>query len=157
MAPAARACERAGAFRADCSQHLWQGAVHALIFSRGPGAFAEVLPRAEALHRRWSGPLAWDRDFSSRFWSRFYQNGFEAAGPRVMLGACDALPPPHHERCVSAGLELFSRELGPGLSRGGLDPCLASLEEVLRWVPAEPDPRLSPALDAARGGCEVPR
>lgn len=153
VAPAARACERAGAFRSDCAQHLWQGSVHALIFGRGPGAFGEVLPRAEALHRRWSGPLAWDAGFDGRFWTRFYQNGFEGAGPRVMLTACDALPEPHPGRCLAAGVELFTRELGPGLARGGLDPCAATLDEVLRWVPADPDPRLEPALEGARGGC----
>jgi hypothetical protein len=156
VAPAARACERAGAFRSDCAQHLWQGSVHALIFSRGPGAFAEVLPRAEALHRRWSGPLAWDDGFGERFWARFFQNGFEGAGPRVMLGACDGLLGAHAERCVAAGVELFARELGPGLRRGQLDPCAAEpldLETVARWVPADPDPRLQPALDAARAAC----
>lgn len=156
VAPAARACEQAGAFRADCAQHLWQGRVHGLIFGRGPGAFAEVLPAARSLHRRWSGPLAWDDGFEDRFWSRFYQNGFEGAGPRVMLGACDALPAVDAERCVAAGLELFARELGPGLARGGLDPCGSvrpTLAEVLQFVPADPDTRLQVVLDAAREDC----
>ena len=156
VAPAARACERAGSFRSDCAQHLWQGAVHSMIFRRGPGAFAEMLPEASSLQRRWAGPLAWDDGFEDRFWSRFYQNGFEGAGPRVMLGACDALSPPHAGRCVAAGLELFSRELGPGLERGRLDPCgpePLELVDVLRFVPADADPRLQGVLDAAREAC----
>lgn len=153
VAPAARSCERAGAFRADCAQHLWQGQVHQLIFGRGPGAFAEVLPRAAALHRRWAGPLAWDREFDERFWARFFQNGFEGAGPRVMLSACDGLEAPHRARCVAAGIELFERELGPGLSRGGLDRCSAGIDEVLVWVPADPDPRLGAAWARAQAGC----
>lgn len=150
-AEAAGACLQAGAFRDDCAQHLWQSEVHRLIHRRGARGFAAALPDAEALHARWAPHLDAETDFSTRFWAKFYQNGFEGQGAFVDLDACDVLAEPHTERCVAAGVQMYARELRPRLDQHrvdvcGLDPQQSMSEQVGRVVPGRPDPRLDAAV-----------
>ena len=145
---AAQLCLRAGAFRDDCGQHLWQTAVHDLIHRRGPEGFASQLSRAQALHDRWAGLLAAETDFSERFWERYYSNGFEGQGG-VDLARCEELPAPHPERCRAAGLAYFARDLGPRLDQAGMGEAFCAMEAptaeaVGRAFPNRPEP----ALDA---------
>jgi hypothetical protein len=142
---AVTACLSAAPFVDDCAQHLWQRDLHELIHGRGPGAFLEVLPQARALHDRWAPLLAQKTDFEGRFWSRYYQNGFEGVGLRLDLAACDRLHAQDAMLCVSAARSLLARELGPQLDRRGADPCAwtdrssSAVSAVWEMVP---DPRL---------------
>jgi len=161
LAEAAAYCMEAGPFRNDCAQHLWQSEVHGLIHRRGPAAFGEQLPAAEALHDKWAPMLAESSDFGDRFWAKFYQNGFEGRGGRVDLTHCDSLSEPHRGRCVAAATELYARELAPRLSDGGLTICTLEVPEdggwsaaLVRWVPAQPDPRLDAVVSSRRQECD---
>jgi hypothetical protein len=143
---AASLCQRTGALVNDCGQHLWQTQVYDLIHPLGPRGFAVALPEAERIHGRWAPLLAAHTDLDDRFWRRFYQNGFEADGG-VDLAHCDGLETPHAERCVSAALSFYARELAPKTEAAGLDVCsLNSQEDLVRVFPIRADPRLDAAF-----------
>ena len=124
---AAGLCLKAGVFRDDCGQHLWQTGVHDLIHRRGPEAFPTQLPRAQALHGRWARLLADQTDLSERFWDKYYGNGFEGQGG-VDLSHCDGLPEEHRQRCRAAGVAFFGRDLGPKLDQAGMARAFCELE-----------------------------
>jgi hypothetical protein len=142
-------CVRSGPFTEDCAQHLWQGEVHRLIHDRGPVAFGLQLPAARRAHDAWAARLGAGEAFSSRFWAKYYQNGFEGVGARVDLGACAPLPEADAARCASAAVELYARELRPRAEREGVDLCRRppwTSAELERVVPCAPDPRLDAVL-----------
>lgn len=153
-------CMEAGAFKDDCAQHLWQSEVHGLIHRKGPESFASALPAAEAVHAKWSPLLSEKSDFDARFWTKFFQNGFEGRGGFVDLGHCDALSAPHSDRCVAAATEMYGRELAPRLSDARLDVCTVPVPEdgrwsasIVEWVPAAPDARLDEVVADRRASC----
>lgn len=150
---AAQSCGRAGPFKEDCAQHLWQGDVHRLIHRAGPQAFGPVLPKAHKLHERWAPLVGGWSDFDSRFWAKFYQNGFEGAASFVDLAACDVLDPEDGARCVAAGTQMYARECGPRMDRWTLSICQDepwTSRTLAPYVPARPDARLDAVLDAMR-------
>ena len=145
---AASLCLRAGSFKEDCAQHLWQTPVHDLAARHGPAGFLAALPEAQRLYDRWAPMLEAETDLADRFWQRFYENGFEARRG-VDLRHCLPLPPPHLQRCQAAGLAYFGRELGPMLDRAGAMEAFCALPQadanaVGAWFPNAPEP----ALDA---------
>lgn len=151
---AAQLCLRAGAFRDDCGQHLWQTAVHDLIHRRGPAGFAAQLPRAQQLHDRWARLLAEETDFSERFWARYFSNGFEGQGG-VDLSWCVGLPEPQPARCRAAGLAYFARDLGPRLDQAGLGEAFCAMEApdaeaVGRAFPNRPEAALDEVVRERR-------
>ena len=157
---AARFCLEAGAFRDDCAQHLWQSEVHGLIHRRGSRAFADVLPKVEAVYDRWAPLLADQSDFDARFWAKFFQNGFEGQGGFVDLSHCDVLAKPHAARCEQAGTEMYARELAPRLSDARVDLCAVPEPEDGAWsralieaVPTHPDARLDRVVADRRAQC----
>ena len=151
---AAALCRAAGRFRLDCAQHLWQTPVHALIHARGAAGFVEALPRAEALYQTWAPLLVEQSDFQTRFWAKFYGNGFEGQGLPVDLGWCAPLPTPaHRTACEEAGAAHYARELGPVVERSGELAAFCALEtpsatRLARWLAAEPHPRLDAEAQA---------
>ncbi|MFT5684873.1 MAG: hypothetical protein ACI8RZ_005818 [Myxococcota bacterium] len=155
---AAALCQRSGRFALDCAQHLWQTPVHTLIHGPGADAFVEVLPKAEALYAAWLPIMGEQTDFSERFWTKFFGNGFEGQPPPIDLGWCAPLSADHQAACVSAGVAHYSREIGPSVERaGGLEamcalqtPGAAALSE---WLAAVPDPRMD--AEAARRVVEI--
>lgn len=152
-AQAAAFCGKAGAFRDDCAQHLWQSAARALVHRSGPEGFAAAMPDAHALYERWAPLLSASSDFEQRFWSRLFQNGFEARGRFVDLGYCDVLESLDAQHCVDAAVELYLRELGPHLSDHHQSLCAVPPPSdgtwsatLLPWVPSVPDGRLDVAV-----------
>ena len=149
LAAAAR-CRQAGRFALDCAQHLWQTPVRELIHAPGAAGFAEQLPRAESLYAAWEPLMVADTDFSERFWSKFFGNGFEGQGFPVDLGWCAPLPEHHQDACTSAGTAFYAREIGPRVERAGglLVMCAleaVSVEALSVWVEAVPSPHLETA------------
>ena len=143
---AARLCLKAGRFRDDCAQHLWQTAVHNLIAQAGPAAFAERLPRGQAIYDEWAPHLASGTDFEDRFWEKYYQNGFEGQGG-VDLEHCMPLPEAHQARCRAAGAAYFSRELAPRVDQAGASAAFCALDSpdaaaVGAWFPNRAEPLL---------------
>lgn len=148
---AAELCRRSGPFLNDCAQHLWQTRVHRLIHTNGTAPdFAGKLPRVQEIYDEWAPFLEDTSDLSERFWTKYYQNGFEGAG-RVDLGWCAPLPAEHQERCHEAARGLILRELAPNLDRNAAwdDFCgLASptSEDVATWLRLVPSPALDPLV-----------
>lgn len=147
---AAALCQKAGRFRLDCAQHLWQTPVHQLIHARGAQGFAEAMPQAEALYAAWAPVVAGQSDFEQRFWAKFFGNGFEGQGTPISARWCEPVPEPRRAACLSAAGAHLSRELGPAVEQPGrLQPFCAmwlpGVAEIAAWLPAEPDA----ALDAA--------
>lgn len=144
---AAAQCQKSGPFINDCAQHLWQTRVHGLIHSNGGVPdFAGKLASAQRIYEEWAPLLGADTDMESRFWTKYYQNGFEGAG-RVSLSWCEPLPEQHRARCVAAASELVVREIAPNLDRSGawtafcaLDP--ATSENTSVWLRLDPSPEL---------------
>ena len=156
-ASAAQLCRSAGAYKEDCAQHLWQGAVYELVHQAGPRAMIEELPRAERLYARWARYLGADTAIATRFWARYFQNGFEGLGS-IELGLCTAIADPGRAAaCVSAGEELFAQRLAPALDAAGVDLCdkARADDEIAAIVRSVPDPRLT-ALVAARRAQRCP-
>ena len=151
---AAELCFQAGPFKDDCAQHLWQTQVHTLIRAdRSTPDFVGKLAVAERIYGEWAPHLSESSDLETRFWAKYYQNGFETAG-RVDLGWCDGLPEAHLARCVAAAEELVRRELAPDLDRSGGWAGFCALEHpdsasAAAWLRLRPDPRLD-AVIAAR-------
>lgn len=144
---AAELCQRAGRFRLDCAQHLWQTPVHRLIHSRGAAGFSAALPEATALHDAWAPVLAAQSDFEGRFWAKFFGNGFEGQGLPITTRWCAPLPATHHAACRGAAAAFLARELGPAVEHPDrlLAFCQLSspgVAAVRRWIDAEPDPML---------------
>lgn len=142
---AAALCTKAGVFKNDCGQHLWQN-VASRLARGGPSTFARQLPQAERLYDHWAPMLAASTDFDDRFWLRFYQAGFESVHS-VDLSWCDALPADAAKRCVHAGKAWLQREIGPRLDRAHARDTFCALSaptiaDVNSWVAARPDPRL---------------
>lgn len=142
---AAELCLKSGRFVDDCAQHLWQGEVHELIAGLGPQGFADRLPEAEALYQEWAPLLHANTDLSTRFWDKFFGNGFEAQGG-VDLAWCEGLAA-RGEACVAAGLAYLERDLGPKLSQARSTEAFCALEDpdaiaISAWFPNRPDPRL---------------
>lgn len=123
---AAARCLESGRFRDDCGQHLWQSALRATIAPRAKGAalptYAEAIPRAEQLYRRWAPLLEEGTDMELRFWRRFYQNGFERRG-WIEVARCDELEEPHAARCVAAAQHLYVQRLDTDLPRLRMPLC----------------------------------
>ena len=147
---AAAMCQRSGRFALDCAQHLWQTPVHSLIHGPGAAAFVEVLPRAEAIFDAWSPLMAEQSDFSERFWSKFFGNGFEGQGQPIDLGWCEPIPEEHQAACMAAGVAHYAREIGPHVENAGGLEVMCALEQadvfaLSRWLKALPDPRLDAA------------
>jgi len=152
-------CARSGPFAEDCAQHLWQGEVYRLIHDRGPVAFGPQLSAARRAHDAWAARLGAGEAFSSRFWAKYYQNGFEGVGARVDLEACAPLPDADAARCVAAGVELYARELRPRAEREGVDLCRTppwTSAELAGVVPCTPDPRLDAVLAGLCGASARP-
>lgn len=144
---AATLCQRAGRFRLDCAQHLWQTPVHQLIHSRGAAGFLEALPEAAALHDAWAPVLAAQSDFESRFWAKFFGNGFEGQGLPITTRWCIPLPRTHQAACRNAAAAFLARELGPAVEQPARLMAFCRLpapgvEAVRLWLDAEPDPLL---------------
>jgi hypothetical protein len=145
---AAELCRQSGPFVEDCAQHLWQSPVHRLIHGDNPPKFADKLARAEELYAKWEPMLGEFSDLEGRFWTKYYQNGFEGAG-WIDLAWCDPLPEAHRARCLEAAKELVIREIAPALDREGAWEgfCAAeppSAEQLQRWLRVA----LSPAMEA---------
>ncbi len=145
-AEAAENCRSSGPFLNDCAQHLWQTRVHRLIQSNGKAPdFVGKLARAEQLYGEWAPHLAETSDLETRFWNKYYQNGFESAG-RIDLAWCDGLPEAHAPRCLTAARDLVIREMAPNLDRNSAWSAFCAMEkptsaEVARWfrlTPSEP-------------------
>ncbi|MEL6342527.1 MAG: hypothetical protein AAFV53_05300 [Myxococcota bacterium] len=144
---AAGLCQQAGRFSLDCAQHLWQTPVHQLIFSKGTAGFAHALPAAEQLYAAWAPVLASETDFETRFWEKYFGNGFEGQGRPIDLSACDGVPAPRRDACRDAGAAYFYREIGPAADQAGEMDVLCALKApdaaaLARWLPAAPDPLL---------------
>jgi hypothetical protein len=153
---AAELCGRAGRFRLDCAQHLWQTPVHRLIHTAGAAGFATALPEAEALYSAWAPVVGEDTDFSDRFWAKFFGNGFEGQGLPITARWCEPLPPQRRAGCETAAAAHLSRELGPAVEQPGRLLAFCALhqpgiEEVAGWIEAEP----SAVLDRAVAGRQL--
>lgn len=136
-------CQSAGRFQNDCAQHLWQTPVHRLIHQRGAAGFATALPQAEALYAAWAPLLAQDTDFESRFWLRFFGNGFEGQGPPITLEWCTPLPQQHHDSCHRAAAVYLERELGPAVENTGQLDAFCAIEgptvmDIQPWLAVAP-------------------
>ena len=144
---AATQCQKSGPFINDCAQHLWQTRVHGLIHSDGGAPdFAGKLDKALLIYKEWAPLLSADTDMESRFWTKYYQNGFEGAG-RVSLSWCDPLPEEHRARCVAAAGELVVREIAPNLDRANAWTAFCALspatsENTGAWLRLDPSPEL---------------
>lgn len=144
---AAELCRRAGPFINDCAQHLWQTRVHALISSRNgaPPDFFGKLATAQKIYDEWSPYLADSSDLEQRFWTKYFQNGFETVG-RVDLAWCSPLPEPRATQCVNAAKDLLTREMAPNLDRNSAwsafcalkDPTSSDVSFWFRLVPSPP-------------------
>ena len=144
---AAALCRRAGSLDEDCAQHLWQGALHAL--TRRPGGdLVALTDSAERLHRRWAGLLTWTTDFDARFWAQAFQGAALSGG--FDPARCAALLEPAAGRCEAAMVELFSRELAPGLARAGVELCALppTVVAVAPYLRAAPHPAFGPVVRA---------
>ncbi|MBN1335805.1 MAG: hypothetical protein JXB39_07570 [Deltaproteobacteria bacterium] len=107
---ASRLCAEAGRFANDCGYHLWQVDLRFIIRRAGPAGFAEHLPEARKLYDVWAPRLAAHTDMEFRFWSRYFEMGFEPQ-PRIQLQACDALEEPYRARCRNAGMLVWRHRL----------------------------------------------
>lgn len=146
-AEAAKLCREAGPFVNDCAQHLWQTRVHALIASREgrPPDFSGKLAQAQKIYDEWSPWLADQSDMEQRFWTKYFQNGFETVG-RVDLAWCAPLPEARAAQCVDAAKDLLTREMAPDLDRNSAwsafcamkDPTSADVAFWFRLVPSAP-------------------
>lgn len=155
---AAKLCPKTGPFAQDCGQHLWQDEIRGLIYAKGPGGFAEQLPKAENVWRRWRAILGEKGDLTDRMWRRYYSNGFEAR-PNLDLSYCDAVEglgatvQDHRERCRHAGAHLFFRRLRQMIMHPGArkqlcaveTPSCAAVAEI-RPLQCEEDPLLTQVL-----------
>lgn len=149
---AAAHCRESGPFINDCAQHLWQTRVHALIRPKDgrPPEFAAKLSKAAAIYAEWAPLLGSDTDLESRFWTKYYQNGFEGVG-HVTVAWCDGLPPDHRARCVEAAGELVVRELAPNLDRTGAWASFCALQPATStntalWLRLDPSPELDAVI-----------
>ncbi len=107
---ATRLCLAAGRFTDECGYHLWQQPLRALIHRPGPSGFAERLPEARALYDAWASRLAASTDMEFRFWSRYFEMGFEPQFS-VQLSACDPLEEPYRAQCVASGVLVWRHRL----------------------------------------------
>jgi len=121
---AAAMCLKSALFDDHCSQHLWQRSLRVLTWKAGSGAFADRLPQARRLYRRWAPLLAAETDFPVRFWRRYYEGGFERSRA-LDLAACDAVSGEDRLRCRAAGTALFTRRIQEvlRLPRAAADLC----------------------------------
>ncbi len=95
---AAVACLSAGNFANDCAQHLWQTPVHQL-YERA-ARFSHIYEDALAIYAGWAPLLEADTDLHSRFWSRFWEQGFLLWGRDSAI--CEGLPDEPRAACVAA-------------------------------------------------------
>ncbi len=102
-ARAVASCERAGPFVEDCRQHLWQSVLFQAACARG--GFAESLPEARRLHKRWSRLLGHDPAFDDRFWRQFYR-AVLTGGAQLGTDHCASLEPADRDRCREADRSL---------------------------------------------------
>ena len=119
---AAKLCVKAGPFQNDCAQHLWQTKVYRVIHGQ-PGQrpdFAGNMAAALAIYNEWAPYLTDTSDLETRFWEKFFQNGFEGAG-EVNLAWCDDLSAADKTRCHAAARELVIREMAPNLDHNNAD------------------------------------
>lgn len=146
-AEAAALCRASGPFLNDCAQHLWQTRVHRLIHSNGKRPeFAAKLERAGQIYAEWAPYLAEGTDIEERFWTKYYQNGFEGAG-HIDLAWCGDLPEDQRARCLEAARELVIREMAPNLDRNSAWSAFCAMEapssaDVSRWFRLVPSPEL---------------
>jgi hypothetical protein len=141
---ASQYCRRSGSFVNDCGQHLWQTALRRIVHRQGPPDFPGSIDSAEKLFSRWAPLLGESTDINTRFWPRFYANGFEGGGG-VVLSWCSGLEATHLELCEEAGAEVYGRDMAPRLEDNGIDLCSLSTPDstsLEQWVPAQPHPRL---------------
>ncbi len=107
-------CQRAGPFRTDCRQHLWQLALHHTVPAEGPPGFPVRLAEARKVLAGVSPLVGDDPDFEERFWFRWFQEGFERV-PGLGIEACDPLPAPFAARCRPAVADLYRARLDRAL------------------------------------------
>lgn len=149
---AAELCRESGPFINDCAQHLWQTRVHTLIRADGRRPdFVGRLGAAQAIYDEWAPLLGEHTDLESRFWSKYYQNGFESVG-HVATAWCDGLPEAHHGRCLEAARDIVVRELAPNLDRHNawasfcaLSPATSANTSV--WLRLDPSPELDAVVE----------
>lgn len=151
-ASAAQLCKKAGAYKEDCAQHLWQTAVHDLIHKAGPRAMIDQLPRAQKLYAHWERYLGGETELQARFWARYFQNAFEGLGV-IDLRWCPEVPAPAlAQACEAAAIELFAQRLMPALDAAQVGLCdpAQSAEALTARVRCEPDARLTAVVEARR-------
>ena len=95
---AAVACTKAGPFANDCAQHLWQTPVHRL-FGRA-AHFEHIYVDALAIYEQWEPLLGEHTDLETRFWARFWEQGFLQWGRDTAL--CEGLPDSAVVACTEA-------------------------------------------------------
>jgi len=76
----------------------------------GPEGFAELLPKAERIRRRWAARLGDTPELKLRFWARFYQAGLSSMRP-LDLQVCEDLDDLARHHCQEAGAASYHTAL----------------------------------------------
>jgi hypothetical protein len=146
-------CDQAGRFQNDCTWHLWQDELRAVLGPPRKRDLVASLPAARRLHDTWAARLQDGGDFELRYWRRYYEMVLEV-GPHLDPTRCAAVGGVDAARCHHATAHLFMRRLldrvrGPGGDAafcGLAQPDTASAAAAL-GLSATPSPLLDAVVE----------